>query len=120
MRRRDLLMLAAGAAAAPLAAAAQQQPMPVIGFLGGSTPENAAFTLAAFREGLKDTGFVEGRNVAIEYRWAESRYERLPALAADLVVRGVNLIVASGGTPAALAAKGATSVVPVVFITDDP
>ena len=97
---------------------AQQKPMPIIGFLGGASPEQPATirNLVGFREGLREAGHVEGQNVAIEYRWAEGDYERLPALAADLVARKANVIVTTGGTPSALAAKSATSTIPIVFL----
>ncbi len=94
--------------------------MPVIGYLSGTSPALAAPTVAAFHQGLDETGYVEGQNCAIDYRWSEGNYDRLPALAADLVGRKVDVVVASGGTPAALAAKGATLTIPIVFITDDP
>jgi putative ABC transport system substrate-binding protein len=94
--------------------------MPVIGYLGNSSPSPAAPGLAVFRQGLSETGYVEGQNVAIEYRWAEGRYDRLPAFAADLVDRKVEVIVAGGGVPSALAAKNATSTIPIVFIVCDP
>jgi putative ABC transport system substrate-binding protein len=119
MRRRELMLLLGSAMATPRALRAQKA-MPVIGFLGGTSPEMAARFLTAFRQGLKEAGFVEGHNVLVDYQWAEGRYDRLPALAADLVDRKVDVIVASGGTPAALAAKSATSIIPVVFVTDDP
>ena len=115
MRRREFIaFLGSGAATWPLAARAQQPP--VIGFLRPGTAEGSQHLLAAFRRGLGEAGFVEGRNVAIEYRWADERFERLPALADELVRRHVALIVASGSA-AAIAAKGTTSAVPIVFVT---
>ena len=115
MRRRDFITLVAGVAGSSLAAAAQQQAMPVIGFLSAGTLEMARDYVAAFHRSLADGGFVEGRNVGIEYRWIEGQNERLPALAADLVRRQVAVIVAAS-TPAALAAKAATQTIPIAFI----
>jgi len=97
MRRRELLLLLGGAMTAPRALSAQQKAMPVIGYLNGTSPGPAAPFVPAFRQGLSETAYVEGQNVAIEYRWAEGHYDRLPALAADLVGRKVDLIAASGG-----------------------
>jgi putative tryptophan/tyrosine transport system substrate-binding protein len=121
MQRREALAILAGAAVAwPLAARAQQRAMPVIGYLSSGSPGPGAPTVAAFRQGLGETGYVEGENVALEFRWAEVRYDRLPALAADLVGRKVEVIAALGGSPSALAAKSATSTIPIVFSVGDP
>src|ERR1700719_4002633 len=120
MRRRELLLLLGGAVIASRTLSAQQKAMPVIGFLNSTSPGPFAPQVAAFHQGLSETGYVEGQNVVIEYRWAEGRNDRLPALAADLVGRKVDLIAAFGGIPAALAAKGATSTIPIVFSVGDP
>ena len=122
MRRREFIPLLGGAAAAwPMAARAQQASMPVIGLLDQRSPEELADRLRGFRQGLKDAGFVEGENVAIEYRWAENQIDRLPALAAELVRRGVKVIASTGGIPAAFVAKAATTTIPIVFlVSDDP
>src|SRR5689334_7771466 len=121
MKRREFIALIGGAAAWPLEALAQPAGIPVVGFLNGASASAWTSYLTAFRKGLDEQGYQEGRNLKIEYRWAEGRYERLPALAADLVARRVNAIVTSGGVPPARAAKAATSTIPVEFsIGDDP
>jgi ABC-type uncharacterized transport system substrate-binding protein len=115
MRRRDFITLLGGVAVWPVAARAQQPMMPVIGFMSTLSPENILIPMAGFHQGLKETGYVESQNVAIEYRWAQGNYDRLPELAADLVRRKVTVIVASGGDPSPQIAKAATQTIPIVF-----
>ena len=124
MRRREFLRVLGGAAmpfVLPLVARAQQQAVPMVGFLHPSSPEPFGHIVNGFRRGLNDTGFVDGQNIAIEYRWARGEYDRLPALAAELVQRRARLILAGGGEVGALAAKAATSTIPILIITSsDP
>jgi putative ABC transport system substrate-binding protein len=121
MRRRDFITLFGGAGAWPLAARAQQPAMPVIGFLSARSPEDSADPLAGFRRGLREGGFVEGQDVAIEFRWANGEYGRLPQMAAELVRRQVNVIAAVGGELSGVAAKRATNIIPIAFATgSDP
>jgi putative tryptophan/tyrosine transport system substrate-binding protein len=115
MRRRAFIALLGGAAAWPLAVRAQQPTMPVIGFMSTLSPESISNPVAGFHQGLKEAGYVESQNVAIEYRWAQGHYDRLPELAADLVRRKVAVIVASGGDPSPQIARAATQTIPIVF-----
>jgi putative tryptophan/tyrosine transport system substrate-binding protein len=122
MRRREVITLLAGAALAwPPPAHAQQPAMPVIGFLDSRSPDGLTDRVRRFRQGLNEVGFVEGENVAIEYRWAEGRFDRLPVLAAEMVRRKVAVMVASGGPAVTIAAKAATTTIPIVFLApEDP
>src|ERR1700716_4291460 len=121
MRRREFIILSATAVTWPLAARAQQPTMPVVGFLGAASPDGYEPFVGGFIRGLKEAGFIDGENVAIAYRWAEGQYDRLPALAADLVAKRVSVIVATGGLPSSLAAKEATKTIPIVFtLGSDP
>ena len=120
IRRRELIAALGGAATWSLAARAQQPVMPVIGFMSSRSPEDSVNVLAALRKGLSEGGLIEGENVGIEFRWARGAYNRLPALAAELVSRRVAVLVAVGGDPSALAAKAATSTIPIVFNSTDP
>jgi putative tryptophan/tyrosine transport system substrate-binding protein len=118
MRRREFITLVGGAAAAwPLAAPAQQPAMPTIGYLSTRSPSEAKYVTDAFTQGLNEIGYAEGRNLAIEFRWAELQYDRLPALASDLVRRKVAVIAAVGGIHSGIAAKTATSTTPIVFVS---
>jgi putative tryptophan/tyrosine transport system substrate-binding protein len=117
MRRREFIALVGCAATWPRVVDAQQKAMPVIGFLSSRSPGDSTILVAAFRKALSEAGYVEGQNIAIEYRWADGQYDRLPALAAELVNRAVAVLVATGGEPSALAAKAATSTIPIVFTT---
>jgi putative tryptophan/tyrosine transport system substrate-binding protein len=116
MRRREFISLLGGVATWPLAARAQQHPMPVIGFLNARSPEDTMHLVAAFRRGLGQGGFVEGQNLIIEYRWALGQYDRLAGMATELAHRPVMLLATAGGEPAGLAAKAATSTIPIVFV----
>jgi putative ABC transport system substrate-binding protein len=121
LKRRDFISALGGAAAWPLSARAQPPAIPVIGFLSGRSLDESTQLVAAFLQGLSETGYVEGRNVALDYRWAEGHYDRLPAQASDLARRHVAVIVTTGGTASAVAAKAATTTIPIVFnVTNDP
>ena len=121
MRRRQFIKLLGGATAAwPFSVRAQQAARPVIGFMSARSPDDSGLVLQSFLKGLGESGFFDGHNVTIEYRWARGDYDRLPAFAAEFVQRRVNVLVTTGGNASALAAKQATSTIPIVFVTGDP
>src|SRR5262245_8378286 len=121
MKRREFITLLGGAATWPFAARAQQPAIPLVGFMSARSPDDSTHLMAAFHQGMTEGGFVEGQNVRFEFRWARGEYDRLPKMAADLIGRRVQVLVAVGGEPSALAAKRATSTIPIVFgIGSDP
>ena len=117
MNRRAFIAGLGSAAVWPVVARAQQPSVPVVGFFSSRSPDDSAHLITAFLRGLAEQGFIEGKNVSVEYEWARGQWERLPSIAADLVQRKVDVIVAAGGDPASLAAKAATNTIPIVFLT---